>query len=81
MSKQKPAVTFASIVEAINMGRYVIWEGQWSSGVVLAIESPECVVMQSENMGYKPFNSGFAQAQANGYEFSIKGESVEDFAS
>lgn len=73
-------VTFEAICEAISNGRYVTWKGRWSEGFVLAIDPPEYLVMQSTNSEYKPFRSGFEQAIANDYVFSIRGNDDADWA-
>lgn len=47
---------------------------------MLAIDQPDCLVMQSANSEYKPFQSGYDQAIANDYVFSIRGDDDTDWA-
>lgn len=72
-------VTFKDIADAIVNGKYVEWKGPWSSGVVLGIASGDTLTMQALPFRFKPFPSGFEQAIANGYKFTILGDSVKDF--
>ena len=79
------SLAFADIVAAITSGKYVTWEQRWSSGNVLGAWTDESgeqwLVMQSLRTEFKPFVSGFDQANFWGYVFTVRGANPADWAS
>lgn len=72
-------VTFEDIADAIVNGKYVEWKGPWSSGLVVGIAPGRMLTMQALPLRFKPFQSSVAQEVANGYVFTILGDSADDF--
>jgi hypothetical protein len=73
------AESIRQVRDAIIKGKYVAWVGRWSSGVVVGVQLPDTIVMQSSDMEYKPFKAGWHQSLANGYQFEICGDSEDDW--
>lgn len=72
-------VTFEDIADAIVNGKYVEWQGPWSSGLVVGITPGRMLTMQALPLRFKPIKSSVEQSVANGYVFTILGSSVDDF--
>lgn len=78
-------MAFADIVAAITSGKYVTWEQRFGNGFVLGAwadeNGDEWLVMQSGSPEYKPFVSGYVQANVLGYQFAVRGADSSDWAS
>ncbi len=79
------SLAFADIIAAMTSGKYVTWEQRWGNGYVIGAwideNGDEWLVMQSGDTEYKPFVSGYAQANVLRYRFAVRGADSSDWAS
>ncbi len=76
--------SFIQIADALISGFYVTYEHAWSRGVVVGAwkdsRGQAWLLMWSFPCEYPPFKSGYEQANANGYVFTVRGSKADDFA-